>query len=95
MIAKCIKYFKIIKIYIYIYIKYFNNGLPLLSSGKSSGYRTKDSGFDSRLYQILCGVVGVERRPLSLVSTTEELLGRNISGSGLENRKYGRGDPLR
>jgi hypothetical protein len=29
------------------------------------------------------------------VSTTEELLGRNSSGSGLENREYGRGDPLR
>jgi hypothetical protein len=33
--------------------------------------------------------------PLSLVSTTEELLGRISSGSGLENREYGRGDPLR
>jgi hypothetical protein len=39
--------------------------------------------------------VGIERGPLSLVSTTEELLGRNSSGSGLENREYGRGDPLR
>jgi hypothetical protein len=29
----------------------------------------------------------LERRPLSLVSTTEELLGRNSSGSGLENRE--------
>jgi hypothetical protein len=29
--------------------------------------------------------VGLERGPLSLVSTTEELLGRNSSGSGLEN----------
>jgi hypothetical protein len=33
--------------------------------------------------------------PLSLVSTTVELLGKNISGSGLENVEYGRGDPLR
>jgi hypothetical protein len=33
--------------------------------------------------------------PLSLVSTNEELLGKNCSGSGLENREYGRGDPLR
>jgi hypothetical protein len=38
--------------------------------------------------------VGVERGPLSLVSTIEELLVRNSSGSGLENREYGRGDPL-
>jgi hypothetical protein len=29
------------------------------------------------------------------VSTIEELLGRNSSGSGLENREYGRGDTLR
>jgi hypothetical protein len=28
--------------------------------------------------------VGLERGPLSLVSTIEELLGRNSSGSGLE-----------
>jgi hypothetical protein len=33
--------------------------------------------------------VGLERGPLSLVSTTEELLGINSSGSGLENRDYG------
>jgi hypothetical protein len=39
--------------------------------------------------------VGMERGPLSLMSTTDELLGRNNSGSGLENREYGRGDPLR
>jgi hypothetical protein len=37
----------------------------------------------------------LERGPLSLVSKIEELLGRNSSGSGLENREYGRGDPLR
>jgi hypothetical protein len=36
--------------------------------------------------------VGLERGPLSLVSTTEELLGRKNSGFGLE---YGRGNPLR
>jgi hypothetical protein len=39
--------------------------------------------------------VGLERGPLSLVSTTEELLGRNSSGSGLERREYGCGNPLR
>jgi hypothetical protein len=32
--------------------------------------------------------VGQERDPLSLVSTTEELLGRKSSGSGLESREY-------
>jgi hypothetical protein len=60
-----------------------------------SGYRSRGHGFDSRLYQIFREVVGLERGPLSLVSTIEELLGRNSSGSGLENREYGRGDPLR
>jgi hypothetical protein len=29
--------------------------------------------------------VGLKRGPLSLVTTTEELLGRKSSGSGLEN----------
>jgi hypothetical protein len=32
--------------------------------------------------------VGLERGPLSLVSTIEELLERKSSGSGLENRDY-------
>jgi hypothetical protein len=32
--------------------------------------------------------------PLSLVSTIELLLGRKSSSSGLENRDYGREDPL-
>jgi hypothetical protein len=38
--------------------------------------------------------VGLERGPLSLVSTIEELLGRK-SSFGLEDREFGRGDPLR
>jgi hypothetical protein len=48
------------------------------------------SAFDSRRYQIFWEVVGLEQGPLSLVSTVEELLGRKSSGSGLENRNYGR-----
>jgi hypothetical protein len=39
--------------------------------------------------------VGLEQGPLSLVSTTEEVLERKSSGSGLENRYYGRRDPPR
>jgi hypothetical protein len=39
--------------------------------------------------------VGMERVVLSLVSTTEELLERKSSGSGLEIREYGRRDPSR
>jgi hypothetical protein len=36
--------------------------------------------------------MGPERGPLSLVSTTVELLGRKSSGSDLESREYGRRD---
>jgi hypothetical protein len=39
------------------------------------------------------GVVGLERGPLSLVSTIEKPLGRKSSGSGLKNREYVRRDP--
>jgi hypothetical protein len=53
------------------------------------------SGLDSRRYQIWCEVVGLERDPLSLVSTTEELRWRKSSESGLENREHGRRDPSR
>jgi hypothetical protein len=53
------------------------------------------SGFDSRHYQILWEVVGLERGPLSLMSTIEELFGRKRSCSGLEIREYGSGDPSR
>jgi hypothetical protein len=38
---------------------------------------------------------GLERGPLSLVSTIEGLLERKSSGSGLECREYGRSDPSR
>jgi hypothetical protein len=37
---------------------------------------------------------GVERGPLSLVTTTKGLFGRKDSGSGIEIRKYGRKDQL-
>jgi hypothetical protein len=57
------------------------------------GYRSKGPGFDSQHYQICWAIVDLKRGSLSLVSTTEELLGRNNSGSGLEIREYGRRDP--
>jgi hypothetical protein len=37
--------------------------------------------------------VGLERGPLSIVNKIEELLGRKMSGSGLEKQEYGRMDP--
>ena len=39
-----------------------------------SGCRYRGPGFDSRRYQIFWVVVGLERGPLSLVRSTEELL---------------------
>jgi hypothetical protein len=51
-------------------------------------------GFDCLRYQIFWEVVGLERGSLSLVSTTEELLGRESEGSGLESREYGHRDSL-
>jgi hypothetical protein len=54
------------------------------------GYRSRGPRFDSQRYQIFWEVVGLELCPLSLVSTIEALLERKISGTGLENRDYGR-----
>jgi hypothetical protein len=56
------------------------------------GYKSRSR---SRRYRIFWDVVGLERGPLSLVSAIELLLGRKSSGSGLESREYGRGDPSR
>jgi len=39
-----------------------------------SGYRYSGPGFDPRRYQIFWAVVGLERGPLSLVRSIEELL---------------------
>jgi hypothetical protein len=51
--------------------------------------------FDFIYYQLFWKVVGLERGPLNLVSTTEELIGRKSSGCRLEIQEYGRGDQLR
>jgi hypothetical protein len=58
------------------------------------GYRARCSGFNFQRHHILWEGVDLEQGPLSLVSTSEELLGRNNSGSSLENREYGHGDLL-
>jgi hypothetical protein len=65
------------------------------SSGQSSWLQIQRSGFDSRRYQIFEEIVGLERGPLSLVSTIEELLEIKSSDSGLESREYDRRDPSR
>jgi hypothetical protein len=51
---------------------------PLWSSGQSSWLQIRRPGFDSRHYQKK-KVVGLERGPLSLMSTTEELLDRKVA----------------
>jgi hypothetical protein len=61
---------------------------------RDSGYKSRGPGFVSRPYQIFWEVVGLQRGPFSLMSTTEELLERKNSGSGLEIRECGRRDPL-
>jgi hypothetical protein len=70
-------------------------GPPLWSSGQSSWLQIQRSGCDSRRYHISWEAVGLERGPLSLVTTTEELLERKSSGSGIERREYGCRDPSR
>jgi hypothetical protein len=59
--------------------------------GQSSWLQIQRSGFDSRRYQIFWDV-GLERGPLSLMSTIEELLERKSSGSCLEIQEYGHRD---
>jgi hypothetical protein len=79
----------------WMYICYVEKSIPLLWSSGQSSRLIQRSGFDSWRYQIFWEVVGLERDPLSLVSTIEELLGRKSSGSGLGIREYGRRDPSR
>jgi hypothetical protein len=50
-------------------------------------YRSWGPRFDSQRYQIFWEVMRLERDPLNLMSTTEELLGRKSSGSCLESRE--------
>jgi hypothetical protein len=72
-----------------LYIKYCSSNLELRRVNKTSdslcGLVVKSSwlhirrpGFDSRHYQ-KTKIVGLERVPLSLVSTTEELLDRKLA----------------
>jgi hypothetical protein len=75
----------------WIYICYVEESRPpLWSSCQSSWLQIQKLGFDSRHYQIFWEVVGLERGPFSLVSSTEEILAWKSSISRLENRDYGR-----
>jgi hypothetical protein len=55
----------------------FSCACRLWSSGQSSWPQIRRPGFDSRDYQKK--VVGLERGPLSLVSTTEELFDKKVA----------------
>jgi hypothetical protein len=59
---------------------YSDSRPPLWSSGQSCWLQIRRPGFYSRHYQEK-KVVGLERGPLSLVSTTEELLDRKVAAS--------------
>jgi hypothetical protein len=45
--------------------------------------------------KIFWEVVGLERGPLSLLSTIDELLARKSNGCSLQSREYGHRDPSR
>jgi hypothetical protein len=59
------------------------------------GYRSRGPGSIPGASRFSDEVVGLERGPLSPVSTIEELLERKSSGSGLEVPEYGRMDTSR
>jgi hypothetical protein len=61
---------------------------PLWSSGQSSWLQIRSSGFASLSYQIFWEVMGLERGPLSLKSTIDELSKRKSRVFGLENWDY-------
>jgi hypothetical protein len=66
--------------FIYVGLNFccYNTTLPpLRSCGQSSWQQIRRPGFDSRHYQKK--VVGLERGPLSLVSTTEALLDGKVA----------------
>jgi hypothetical protein len=58
------------------------------------GYRSRGLGSIPGTTTFFWEVVGLERSPLSLVSTIKKLAERKSSGPGLESREYGRGDLL-
>jgi hypothetical protein len=68
---------------------------PLSSTGQNFLLQIQRSGFDIRRYQILSEVVGLERGPLSLVSTIEKLLVRKLAAQVQKSQNTALGDPPR
>jgi hypothetical protein len=77
--------YKIILLHNDISVPFHKNRPPLWSSGQE--FLATDPEVPGSIPGTTKKVVGLERGPLSLVSTTEELLGRNNSGFGLESRR--------
>jgi hypothetical protein len=75
--------------FMYLYLDYWS---LLRSNGQSSWLEIQRFRFDSRRYHIFWEVAGRELGPLSLMSTTEELLERKNSGFGLEIKITALGD---
>jgi hypothetical protein len=67
----------------------------LWCNSQSSWLQIQRFAFNCRRYKTFWEVVGLERGPLSLVSTIEELLGIKSSGSGSGIQEYGCRDPSR
>jgi hypothetical protein len=68
---------------------------PLWSSGQSSWLQIRRSQVRFPELPHFFRSSGSRTGPLSFVSTIEDLLGRNSSGSCLEIREHGCGNPLR
>jgi hypothetical protein len=79
----------------YISVGCNNTRPPLWSSDQSFWLQIQRSRVRFQTLPDFQTSSGLERDSLSLMSTIEQLLGRNISGSGLENREYGHVNPLR
>jgi hypothetical protein len=88
---------RLLKFFYFYFLRMYNSMSDRLCGlvVRVPGYISRGPGFDFRHYQIFWEVVGLERGPLSLMSTIEELLGRNSSSFGLENWEYDCGDSLR
>jgi hypothetical protein len=74
----------------HIHVALLHDWQSLWSIGQSSWLQIQRFGLDSRRYHIFWELVALERRPLSLVSTIEELFRIKSSGFSLEIQEYGR-----
>jgi hypothetical protein len=59
-----------------------------------SGYRSRGVGFDSQSFQIFWEAAGLERGPLSLVRTNEELLEGKVAAPVYKTEINDHGNPL-